>query len=156
MNKIHRQKKMCPKLLSGRVLNICRWFASGGRSAHMNAARLLCVIIHGWSAIQDNEASHLCHTNTCLDERHVVPESVLLNAERERCRKGWQVCEHILTCTTASRWLSGWLRQASALTANSCRVLEEIAELLDDDNDDPDDDDSDDDDRDDDKSPMRV
>ena len=67
-----------------------------GRSA---AARLLCGIIHGWSALIGMEASHLCHTNVCLHEEHVLPEPIALNAMRERCRKGWDVCQHVKRCT---------------------------------------------------------
>lgn len=67
------------------------------RKFSMHSVRLLVAIIHDWTSIIANEASHACHTGKCIDERHAVLESVLLNAER--CRKGWQVCEHFVPCT---------------------------------------------------------
>ena len=67
-----------------------------------------------------------------------MPESVLLNAERERCRKGWQFCEHILTCTNCEP-LNGLVAATSKRAY--CKRLDDR------DDDDRDDDDRDDDDR---------
>ena len=79
--------------------NFCHKLCRISGITTMVTARLFDAIIHGCQAIYGNEASHNCHKNCCIDERHVLPESMLLNAHRERCRKGWQRCEHEVRCT---------------------------------------------------------
>lgn len=68
----------------------------------MVAARLLVAIVHSCAAIKGNEASHNCHKNIRVTELHVLSESVLLNAERERYRKDWQICKHLDASTNCS------------------------------------------------------
>ena len=96
------------------------------------------------------EASHRCHTNACLHEEHVLPEAVALNAMRERCRKGWDVCQHVKRCMNCAPLT----RRESSAAASSLTIAcfsDTAADAandadVDEPGDDPDDDDEDDDD----------
>ena len=82
-----RVRVLFHNITSAYKLTTCRWRTAVGHRTSIVVARLLAAIVHSWEALQANEASHSCHTNCCVDEQHVLPESKLLNAERERCRK---------------------------------------------------------------------